>query len=208
MHSPGARTAFWVGVREAVIVVPSYLPFALVCGVASVNAGLTTGAALALPALVFAGVFFPGSAHAVHPEFGIALGRHFVGLRDQPAHGGLQRSPERQGAFIQHRPAHADRRFFGGQQFCLHAKARRREPDRPAHHCLLCGADSGVLANLAGVLRHWHLRRQHRADKLATWSSPCRCRSSPLRPRPSAACPPPPLPWWAVPPACCCSRCH
>ncbi|MBP7574172.1 MAG: branched-chain amino acid ABC transporter permease, partial [Rhodoferax sp.] len=55
MQSPGARAAFWVGVREAVVVVPSYLPFALVCGVASVNAGLTTGAALALPALVFAG---------------------------------------------------------------------------------------------------------------------------------------------------------
>ena len=64
MHSPGARTAFWVGVREAVIVVPSYLPFALVCGVASVNAGLTTGAALALPALVFA-----GSSQAVLTQF-------------------------------------------------------------------------------------------------------------------------------------------
>jgi len=64
MQSPGARAAFWVGVREAVVVVPSYLPFALVCGVASVNAGLTTGAALALPALVFA-----GSSQAVLTQF-------------------------------------------------------------------------------------------------------------------------------------------
>ena len=56
---PGTRAAFWAGVRDTVAVVPSYLPFALVCGVASVNAGLSTSAAVALPALVFAGR--PGS---------------------------------------------------------------------------------------------------------------------------------------------------
>lgn len=49
------RTAFWEGVRQTLIVVPSYLPFAVVCGVASVQAGLSTSAALALPGLVFAG---------------------------------------------------------------------------------------------------------------------------------------------------------
>ncbi len=50
--------------RDTLTVVPSYLPFALVCGVASVNAGLTTGAALAMPALVFG-----GSSQAVVTQF-------------------------------------------------------------------------------------------------------------------------------------------
>jgi predicted branched-subunit amino acid permease len=59
-----ARAAFFAGVRDTLSVVPSYLPFALVCGVASVNAGLTTGAALAMPALVFG-----GSSQAVMTQF-------------------------------------------------------------------------------------------------------------------------------------------
>ena len=58
------RAAYFAGVRDTLTVVPSYLPFALVCGVASVNAGLTTGAALALPALVFG-----GSSQAVVTQF-------------------------------------------------------------------------------------------------------------------------------------------
>ena len=64
LASPAARAAFRAGLRDTVFVVPSYLPFGLVCGVASVNAGLTTGAALALPALVYA-----GSAQAVVMQF-------------------------------------------------------------------------------------------------------------------------------------------
>lgn len=63
-HHPGTRAAFWEGVRDTLAVVPSYLPFALVCGVASVNAGLGTSAAVALPALVFA-----GSSQAVLTQF-------------------------------------------------------------------------------------------------------------------------------------------
>ncbi len=59
-----SRLAFWAGVRDTITVVPSYLPFALVCGVASVNAGLTTSAAIALPALVFG-----GSSQAVVTQF-------------------------------------------------------------------------------------------------------------------------------------------
>jgi predicted branched-subunit amino acid permease len=58
------RRAFWEGVRETLIMVPSYLPFALVCGVAAVNAGLETSAALALPGLVFG-----GSSQAVLTQF-------------------------------------------------------------------------------------------------------------------------------------------
>ena len=61
---PGTRAAFWAGVRDTVAVVPSYLPFSLVWGVASVNAGLSTSAAMALPALVFA-----GSSQAVLTQF-------------------------------------------------------------------------------------------------------------------------------------------
>jgi predicted branched-subunit amino acid permease len=64
LHHPVERAAFFAGVREMLIVTPSYLPFALVCGVASVNAGLTTPAALAFPALVYA-----GSSQAVVMQF-------------------------------------------------------------------------------------------------------------------------------------------
>ena len=46
------------------MVIPSYVPFGLVCGVASVNAGLTTGASLGLPALVYG-----GSSQAVLLQF-------------------------------------------------------------------------------------------------------------------------------------------
>ena len=59
-----ARAAFFAGVRDTLTVVPSFLPFGMVCGVASVNAGLTTGAALAMPALVFG-----GSSQAVVMQF-------------------------------------------------------------------------------------------------------------------------------------------
>jgi predicted branched-subunit amino acid permease len=61
---PDSRPAFMDGVRETLIIVPSYLPFALVCGVAAVNAGLTLPAAMALPGLVFG-----GSSQAVLTQF-------------------------------------------------------------------------------------------------------------------------------------------
>ncbi len=64
LSSPPARAAYLSGVRDTLFVVPSYLPFGLVCGVASVNAGLTTSAALAMPAIVYA-----GSAQAVMLQF-------------------------------------------------------------------------------------------------------------------------------------------
>jgi predicted branched-subunit amino acid permease len=64
LNTPAARAAYFAGVRDTLTIVPSYLPFALVCGVASVNAGLTTGASLAMPALVFG-----GSSQAVMTQF-------------------------------------------------------------------------------------------------------------------------------------------
>ena len=64
LKSPPARASYLSGVRDALLVIPSYLPFGLVCGVASVNAGLTTGASLALPALVYG-----GSSQAVLLQF-------------------------------------------------------------------------------------------------------------------------------------------
>lgn len=64
LKSPSARAAFFRGVGDTLLIIPSYLPFGLVCGVASVNAGLTTGASLALPALVFG-----GSSQAVLLQF-------------------------------------------------------------------------------------------------------------------------------------------
>ena len=62
--NPPARAAYLSGIRDTLLVIPSYLPFGLVCGVASVNAGLTTGASLALPALVYG-----GSSQAVVMQF-------------------------------------------------------------------------------------------------------------------------------------------
>ena len=64
LTNPRARAAYLSGVRDTLLVAPSYLPFGLVCGVASVNAGMTTGASLALPAIVYA-----GSAQAVLLQF-------------------------------------------------------------------------------------------------------------------------------------------
>lgn len=64
LKSPAARASYLSGFRDALVVIPSYLPFGLVCGVASVNAGLTPGAALALPALVYG-----GSSQAVLLQF-------------------------------------------------------------------------------------------------------------------------------------------
>jgi predicted branched-subunit amino acid permease len=58
------QQAFWDGVRQTLIIAPSYLPFALVCGVAAVNAGLSLPAALALPGLVYG-----GSSQAVLTQF-------------------------------------------------------------------------------------------------------------------------------------------
>ncbi len=64
LASPPVRAAYFEGIRDTVLVIPSYLPFGLVCGVASVNAGLTTGASIALPALVYG-----GSSQAVLLQF-------------------------------------------------------------------------------------------------------------------------------------------
>ena len=64
LASPPVRVAYFSGIRDTVLVIPSYLPFGLVCGVASVNAGLTTGASIALPALVYG-----GSSQAVLLQF-------------------------------------------------------------------------------------------------------------------------------------------
>ena len=64
LESPPVRAAYLSGIRDTLFVIPSYLPFGLVCGVASVNAGLTTGASLALPALVYG-----GSSQAVLLQF-------------------------------------------------------------------------------------------------------------------------------------------
>lgn len=62
--SPESRAAFFAGVRDILIVSPSYIPFALVCGVAAANVGMSASAALALPALVFG-----GSSQAVLLQF-------------------------------------------------------------------------------------------------------------------------------------------
>lgn len=75
MSQAEARAAYFAGVRDTLTVVPSYVPFALVCGVASVNAGLTTGAALAMPALVFG-----GSSQAVVTQFIQSSGSIWVAI--------------------------------------------------------------------------------------------------------------------------------
>ena len=64
LSDPGARAAFWAGARTILIVAPSYIPFAVVCGVASANVGMETTSALAIGALVFG-----GSSQAVVMQF-------------------------------------------------------------------------------------------------------------------------------------------
>jgi predicted branched-subunit amino acid permease len=59
-----ARDAFRAGFFECVMLVPSYIPFALVCGVAAVQAGMGQLGAVALAAFAFA-----GSSQAVLTQF-------------------------------------------------------------------------------------------------------------------------------------------
>lgn len=59
-----ARAAFRAGVIECLTLIPSYVPFGLVCGVASVQAGLGEWGAVALATFAFA-----GSSQAVLTQF-------------------------------------------------------------------------------------------------------------------------------------------
>ena len=59
-----SRAAFRAGVVECLQLVPSYVPFGLVCGVAAVQAGLGEWGAVALSAFAFA-----GSSQAVLTQF-------------------------------------------------------------------------------------------------------------------------------------------
>jgi predicted branched-subunit amino acid permease len=59
-----ARDAFRAGALECATLIPSYIPFGMVCGVAAVQAGLGELGALALAAFAFA-----GSSQAVLTQF-------------------------------------------------------------------------------------------------------------------------------------------
>ena len=59
-----SRAAFRAGVIECLTLIPSYIPFGLVCGVASVQAGLGEWGAVALATFAFA-----GSSQAVLTQF-------------------------------------------------------------------------------------------------------------------------------------------
>ena len=59
-----SKAAFKAGVVECLQLIPSYIPFGLVCGVASVQAGLGEWGAVALAAFAFA-----GSSQAVLTQF-------------------------------------------------------------------------------------------------------------------------------------------
>ncbi len=62
--SAASRAAFRAGVLECLTLIPSYVPFGLVCGVASVQAGLGEWGAVALATFAFA-----GSSQAVLTQF-------------------------------------------------------------------------------------------------------------------------------------------
>ena len=62
--SAASRAAFKAGVVECLQLIPTYIPFGLVCGVASVQAGLGEWGAIALAAFAFA-----GSSQAVLAQF-------------------------------------------------------------------------------------------------------------------------------------------
>ncbi len=59
-----ARDAFRAGALECAVLIPSYIPFGLVCGVAAVQAGMGQLGAIAL-----AGFAFAGSSQAVLTQF-------------------------------------------------------------------------------------------------------------------------------------------
>jgi predicted branched-subunit amino acid permease len=63
-NDANSRAAFKAGVIECLQLVPSYVPFGLVCGVAAVQAGMGEWGAVALSAFAFA-----GSAQAVLTQF-------------------------------------------------------------------------------------------------------------------------------------------
>ena len=63
-YHAASRAAFRAGVMECLTLIPSYMPFGLVCGVAAVQAGLGEWGAVAL-----AGLAFAGSSQAVLTQF-------------------------------------------------------------------------------------------------------------------------------------------
>ncbi len=63
-HRAASRAAFRAGVIECLQLIPSYVPFGLVCGVAAVQAGLGEWGAVALATFAFA-----GSSQAVLTQF-------------------------------------------------------------------------------------------------------------------------------------------
>jgi predicted branched-subunit amino acid permease len=63
-NEESASDAFRAGALEVIFLVPSYIPFGLVCGVAAVQAGMGQLGALAL-----AGLAFAGSSQAVLTQF-------------------------------------------------------------------------------------------------------------------------------------------
>ena len=90
-----AKAAFYAGMVEIFVVSPSYIPFALVCGVASANVGMTTASALALPALVFGGdadEWVPAGPALVDDQ---AHGERHDAADDPPQHALGEREVER-----------------------------------------------------------------------------------------------------------------
>jgi 4-azaleucine resistance transporter AzlC len=63
-HAAAARAAFIAGAKDCAVLLPSYIPFGLVCGVAAVQAGLGEWGAVALAMFAFA-----GSSQAVLTQF-------------------------------------------------------------------------------------------------------------------------------------------
>lgn len=55
MAKGSSGSSVFVGIADAILVVPSHLPFAMICGLAAKSAGINPIAAITMPAIVFAG---------------------------------------------------------------------------------------------------------------------------------------------------------
>lgn len=153
---PGERAEFIDGLRAFVPMSMSILPFGLVCGAAASNAGLTTGQALAMSWVIFAGSaqiastqLFAGGAPLLvilatatiinlrFLMYGASLSRHF---------GGLSRQWQAAIAYL-----------LTDQAFALTILRRSADPRQPHLHWFYLGLAGATwvcwqLATIAGIL--------------------------------------------------------
>jgi predicted branched-subunit amino acid permease len=126
-----ARAEFVDGARLSLGAVLSYLPFGVVCGVAAIQAGMSQGAALAMPALVFGGssqVVVNQLLVAKAPLWVVIASGLIVNLRFMIYSAALARHTRR--ATLRERLLYAA--FIVDHTYAF-TEQRTREPPKPVH---------------------------------------------------------------------------